>query len=248
MLDIVDRVVPAEPFGRLATAMVAATVGLPSIPAWLPVMLLAFFVSQGVASMVAVPLAIYRSRAPDQHGVMYFDPRSHPPKFGLKWLDPDEYEDLELRWGDTVSLGTTPPIDLVLMFDRESLTAIGTTRSVMSPHELENNLFFAEQIWEEQEEDLVKLGELERTFRARVRQMAEKLVAESDSEFDEMTLPDGQSIREMLDSLGEARPDGLDAFEADSDGVESGEEFSDEAAEVVENAGDLARADSQNDD
>jgi len=30
MLDIVDRVVPAEPFGRLATAMVAATVGLPA--------------------------------------------------------------------------------------------------------------------------------------------------------------------------------------------------------------------------
>ncbi|MEE6210940.1 hypothetical protein U3A55_12365 [Salarchaeum sp. III] len=221
--------------------VVAATVGLPSIPAWLPVMLLSFFVSQGVATLIAVPVAIWRSRAPEQHGIVYFDPRHHPPKFGLKWLDPGEFEELEMLWGDSVSLGTSPPLHLVLMFDREALEAIGTTRSVMSPHEMDNMLFYVSQIWEEQEEELVKLGELERTFRAQVRRMAESLVAESDATYDELTLPNGQGISQMLDSLGAERPDEADAFQ-EEDGVDDGDGESLED-DVIENASDLARDD-----
>ncbi|GAA0651211.1 hypothetical protein [Salarchaeum japonicum] len=229
--------------GGLALSVAAVTVGLPSIPAWLPVLVLAFLVGQGAATLVAVPLAIYRARAPEQHGIVYFDPRHHPPKFGLKWLDPGEFEELEMLWGDAVSLGTSPPLHLVLMFDRDALEAIGTTRSVMSPHEMENMLFYTSQIWEEQEEELVKLGELERTFRAQVRRMAESLVAESDATYDELTLPNGQGISQMLDSLGDERPDEADAFQ-EEDGAADGDGAGDELEkEVIEKANDLARDD-----
>jgi len=233
----------------LALSVAAVTVGLPSIPAWLPVLVLAFLVGQGAATLVAVPLAITRSNPPEQHGVMHFDMRKHPPKFAIRWLDPDEYAELDLLWGDTTSLGTTPPIDMVLMLDYENLAAIGTHRSVMSPDELERKLFFSDEIYSDQEEELVELGRLRRTFKTKVRKAAEAQVAAADAEYDEMTMPNGTGIKDFLDSMSPERPDEETVFDEDSDGGTGVEEDVEESAdEVLNDARDLAREQVENDD
>ncbi|ELZ03507.1 hypothetical protein C482_03699 [Natrialba chahannaoensis JCM 10990] len=219
--------------GLLLLAGVGAYVYGVSVP-WqlIAVSIAGLLVSIAIGFTVGFPVAVKRARPPEQTGLLVLDPRPRDIRVGIEWFDRDEAKELTVTWGSLIETPTRDPgtkLLIALTYDEETHSARGIYRSTKEPDELLRTEYDLEDYYGQMEIDAAGKQTLEHQFRSAVRRATMALTAHQDRVYDEATIPNGETLTEVLDDLM-PKPD-----DADDDGDVT-EHEPDEETEDVEHS------------
>ena len=179
---------------------------------------IAFLVAVGAAALVGLPIALRRASAPPQKAIVSLDNREASVRVRVHFVDPDET--VRVRWGELEPIpGTSVPAWLALRYDPETGEAWGTQRSTASPDELERKFHRIDEFYRDLEEEAAQKRVLEHSVRVAARRAADRIVAYQDRQLEEMTVPGGDTVTDVLDELLPERTE-AEAEEDDTDDLD----------------------------
>lgn len=172
--------------------------------------------SFGASAVVGLPLAMRYADPPDERALVVLDPREGPD-LSVRYFTPEEWQQLEVRWGSLTELpGTAVPAKLALSYRDQDHAAWGTHRAVLDPKDLEEKLWLVEDYYDELEEEAARASKLESLTRVVARRAAEREIRENDRVYDELTLSAGDSISDVFEEMMPTRED-VDSLEDEKD-------------------------------
>lgn len=218
-----------------------------SIPTeMIAVSIASFVIAAALATIVGFPVALRHARPPEQEAIVELDPRGSDRRLRVTFLEPGEADEVDVRWGELEPLpGTDVPARLALRYDREEMRAWGTHRSTLAPDELDRRLHQFDEYFGKQEEEAARTQVLEHRIRTIARRAAQGIVRVQDREYDQATIPGGDSIADVLEEVLPRReePDRSDDLEDSDDGLDrDDQEPSEDVVPEVEPAGALEPA------
>lgn len=164
--------------------------------------LTSMLIAIGAATPFALPIALRRTNPPEEIGLLVLDPKHPKVRIRVVWMDPQEADDLTVRWGSIIEARTLHArLWLVLAYDPDRGAVWGTHRSTKDPDEMVRHEHRLDEFYGEQEKEAARAQALEANLRVGARRASQAIVREQDKAYDQATIPKGGAIDDVLDDL-----------------------------------------------
>lgn len=134
--------------------------------------------------------------------ILSLDPRDESVDVRLDRLDDDEYSEVSTTWGELQPVsGTRKPVDLALWFDREAGEAVGTWWQSLDTSETLGYIHKLDELYTNLEREAAAATRADSLQRTRARRGAQAMQRDHMKELDRQTIPDGESLNDVLDGM-----------------------------------------------